>query len=87
MSRLVLPRTWSPFLLSLVLSLSPSADQDNGTRPTGLEQLHLGSEGEKETCQYPLKTFTPLQIWVLDYKTLSIICHRGSYFPGLKGQF
>lgn len=65
MSRLLLPRTWSPFLLSLVLSLSPSADRDNGTGPTGLEQFHLGSEREKETCQYPTKTFTPLQIWCL----------------------
>lgn len=62
MSRLLLPRTWSPFLLSLVRSLSPSADQDNGTRPTGLEQFHLGSEGEKETCQYPVKIPSPADL-------------------------
>lgn len=84
MSRVLIPRTWSPFLLSSVLSLSPPADQDNGTRPTGSEQFHLGSEEEKETCHYPIKTFTPLQIWVLDYKTLSLC---SSYLPGLKRQF
>lgn len=68
MSKLLLPRTWSPFLLSLALSLSPSADQDNGTRPTGLEHFHLGSEGEKETCKYPIKNLHSKQIWVPDYK-------------------
>lgn len=58
MIRFLLPRTWSPFLLSLVLFLFPSAAQDNGTGPAGSEQIHLGSEGSKQICSYPIKNFS-----------------------------